>query len=183
MDFLISLKRQTLIMSLCYILVGLFFVLFPDTAVATIVRIIGVAAMVIGIIKIVEFFSNQKYDKPFSNSLAGGIILLILAVFLLAKPQVIVSILYVLIGAALILCGILTVQSSVDLWHYEPQRNFILLVSGVLTLILGIIVLFNPFPSAEALILASGIFLMIGGLSDLITLFRILRLIKSSDQK
>ena len=170
MDFLISLKRQTILLAVCYILTGIFFILCPGTAAVTIVRILAVAALIVGIIKIVEFFSSQKYDRPFRNSLAGGVLVSALAVFMLIQPQVIVSILYVIIGAALIINGVIAVESSVDLWHFQDNRSFVLLLFGILTLILGIIVLFNPFPTAETLILVSGIFMLVGGVTDIVSL-------------
>ncbi|HBG54972.1 MAG TPA: hypothetical protein DDW99_01745 [Ruminococcaceae bacterium] len=183
MDFLSSLRRQSLILALCYLLIGIFFVLWPGTAVDVIVRVIAMGALIVGAIRIVEFFSSRKYDRPFSNSLAGGVVLAVLGIFMLARPQVIVSILYVLLGGALILNGILAVQSAMDLWHFQPQRKLVLLALGLLTLILGVIVLLNPFSTARALVLVSGVFLIIGGATDLVSLFSVLNVTKSSGRK
>lgn len=183
MDFLTSLKRQSFVLALCYIFIGLFFVIRPGTAAETIVRIIAVAALVLGIVKIVEFFSSQKYDKPFTNSLAGGVILSALAVFMLANPQVIVSIMYAIIGIALIVNGIVAVQSAIDLWHFETQKRMLPLIFGMITLLLGVIVLFNPFSSAQMLILISGIFMIIGGVSDLIALGYIYGVVKDREKE
>ena len=183
MDFLVSLKRQTFILTLCYVLIGAFFVFRPGTAAVMVVRILAVAALVVGIIKTVEFFSFQKYDKPFSNSLAGGVLILAMAVFMLVQPQVIVSILYVIIGAALIVNGIIAVQNAIDLWHFQDNRNPVVLLFGAVTLILGVIVLFNPFSTAEVLILTSGVFMLIGGITDLVSLFYIRKASKGQDKK
>ncbi len=170
MDFLVSLRRQTLILALCYILIGIFFVACPGTAAETIVRLIAAAALVFGIVQIAAFFSSRKYDEPFRNSLASGTVVSALAVFMLARPQVIVSIVYVIIGAALIVGGILTVQGTLDLWHYRERKNVLPLLLGLLTLLLGVVVLFNPFPTAKALMRISGIFLIVGGAADFIVL-------------
>ena len=183
MEFLISLRRQSFALALCYLLAGAFFVLFPGTAAVTIVRVIAIAALVVGIIKIVEFFSAQKYEKPLSNSLTGGVVLCALAVFMLIQPQVIVSIIYVIIGVALIIDGIISIQSAIDLRHFQGSKDWILPLFGAVTLILGIIVLFNPFSSAEALILTSGIFMMIGGIGDLVALGYILGASKTFNKK
>lgn len=183
MDFLASLRRQTFILALCYIITGALFVIFPGTAAVTIVRIIAVAALVVGIIKIVEFFSSQKYEKPFSNSLASGVVISALAVFMLIQPQVIVSIIYVVIGIFLIIDGVITVQSAIDLWHFQEERNFIILILGIVTLIFGVVILFNPFSTAEALVLTSGIFLLIAGISDIVSLVHIHGAFKSFDKK
>lgn len=182
MDFLSALKRQTFILALCYILTGAFFVFRPGTAAVIIIRILAMAALVIGVIKTVEFFSYQKYDKPFSNNLTGGVLILAIAVFMLAQPQVIVSILYVIIGAALIVNGIIAVQSAIDLWHFQENRTPVVLSFGTVTLILGIIVLFNPFATAEVLVLTSGIFMLIAGITDIVSLFYIRKASQGQDK-
>lgn len=183
MEFLISLKHQSFALALCYILAGVFFILCPGTAAVIIVRIIAVAALVVGIVKIAEFFSSQKYEKPFSNSLASGVVLSSLSVFMLTQPQTIVSIIYVIIGIALMIDGVISVQSAIDLWHFQENRNWLLLVLGAVILIFGGVVLFHPFSSAETLIFTSGIFMLIGGISDLVALAYIYRASKSFDQK
>lgn len=173
MDFLSSLKRQTLVLALCYLLIGTFFVVCPGTAAVTIVRIIAIAALIVGIIKIVEFFSAQKYEKPFGNTLTIGVVASAVAVFMLLQPQVIVSIIYVLIGIALVISGIVSVQSAIDLRHFRENKHLVLSVLGLVTLLLGILVLFNPFPTAKAMLFASGIFFLIGGITNIVSLFYI----------
>lgn len=180
MDFLTSLKRQSLALAVCNILIGIFFVAFPGTAASTIVRIIAVAALVAGVVQIVAFFSSSKYERPYGNLLTGGVILAALSVFMLIQPQTIVSILYVIIGAFLIIDGIISVQNAIDLRRFSGRINWALLVFGAVVLILGIIVLFNPFTSAKILTLTSGIFMLIGGIGDLIALASIHSAFKSS---
>ena len=183
MDFLNSLKRQTSILAVCYLLIGIFFVAFPGIAVNTMVRVIAVAALIIGIVKMVEFFSSQKYEKPFRNSLTSGAAVTVLALFMLIQPQAIVSIFYVIIGAALIINGMIAIQDTINLRHFQTQKNFVMLLLGIVTLLLGILVLTNPFPTAKALIVASGIFLMIGGITNLVSLGYIHGASKTVDKK
>lgn len=170
MDLLTSMKHRTYAKALCYILIGTFFVISPGTAAVTVVRILAVAALVVGIVKIAESLSARKSQKPFHNTLAGGIALSALAVFMLSQPQIIVSFIYVIIGAALIIAGIGSMRSSADLKRFQEHKTFTLPALGTITLILGIVVLFNPFPTAKALIFTSGIFMLISGISDIVSL-------------
>ena len=171
MKLFTSLRRQTLAAALCIIAIGLIFVIYPGTALDTLVRVLAAAALVVGAIKTAGYFLIKNADRPSRGSLALGLLIFIFALFFLIKPQLIVSILYVLIGFALLLDGMLQLQSAMDLRRFRSNKWVIVLALSALTILLAFVVLLDPFSTAKTLVMVSGIFLIVSGVTDLISLF------------
>ena len=85
------------------------------------------------------------------------------------KRQVVLSFLPIALGIMLLVDGIGKMPLAVDaLSVYSPYR-FWVLISAVLPLILGIVLLVNPFRAAKAAIMFFGISILADGLFELIT--------------
>ena len=150
---------RTLIMGL----VGLVLVLMPDTLNKILGIIVGIVLLLIGLGSIYTYIQSKI---SFTSSLISGILYTLLGIIILISPGSVVRSIAIGIGIVLSITDLSKVRLSFTL--KEINTNWIgTLVIGVITTILGIVLIFNPF-SGDAITKFAGAFLVIVAIFDLI---------------
>lgn len=115
------------------------------------------------------FIKARNLGFTAGGTLVIGVLCLAFGIFCFSRPYVVLSFLPIALGIMLLVDGIGKMPLAVDtLSAYSPYR-FWVLVSAVLPLILGIVLLVNPFRAAKAAIMFFGISILADGLFELIT--------------
>lgn len=163
------------------IILGLVLVVWPGTALKYIIMLIGVIFLVTGLIAFIV--SNKKREDqrktliPFS-----GIGSMVLGLLLLCIPSTFATIFMFVLGFVLVLAAVgqfVTLAAA-------RQFGYVSLVSylfPVLILIAGIVVLFDPFKSAEGVFILFGITAIFYGVTDLLNQYTIKRMRKANEEK
>lgn len=168
-DFLNDLKKQTVIVSLIYLAIGLLFVCVPDITAKAIGLILSVALLAFGVFKIIVFFTRRDTDDPDRSSLPAGVVLVIVSLIFFIKPDFLVSIIYVILGLALIINGALKLQVGIELKQSKSAYWSSVAIAAIVAIILGIIAIFAPFSTAKTVIVLVGIGMIACGLFDLVS--------------
>ena len=84
------------------------------------------------------------------------------------------------LAVIIIVDGILKLQYAVDFYHLQADKWWIELIGAVIMIIVGVVALFNPFSTTEALTIFIGIALMIEGIWDFISLMKIVSVAKKA---
>lgn len=100
-----------------------------------------------------------------------GIAPVVLGVVLLGSPVVATLATAMVIGVMLILGGIFEVVGS--FWARDWSGFFLHLLSGLLSLVVGLLFLGRPVSSIEALTLLLACFLIVGGIFRMVAAFRV----------
>ena len=174
-----NLRNQTLILALCYIIAGLFFILAPNLTLKTIGILIAVFALVAGVVFIFSYFT--KKDGP-SGSLTGGLLLIVFALFAFIKPDLLVAAIFILLGFAILVNGALKLETGLALRKEDNKNATAVLIAALVTLILGLIVLFASF-GATTLIVMIGISMILAGLFDLYAMIFLIKKDKASQNQ
>lgn len=150
---------------------GLLFVIFPDSVVRWIVKIIGIVSLLGGAAQIVSYFAyRNKY--PQSNFPIFGILILIWGILLLVQPEVWVNLFMIVMSVPMILLAIgqlMTLNRQRKIGFEIGLGNYIF---PILFLLAGILVVFNPFSTAMWLVLFVGIWCIIYGIVGMLNYFR-----------
>ena len=101
---------------------------------------------------------------------------------LLWRPEMFLSILPLLLGIVLVVAGLCKLQSAVDLVRIHSSRWLWVLLTAVLTLLLGAVTLYNPFSAAVTLMQFIGISLVVSGVSDLAAAILMIRRLRAIDR-
>ncbi|MCR5655383.1 MAG: DUF308 domain-containing protein [Lachnospiraceae bacterium] len=156
-EFYNATRRQTLLLALVYLIMGIAFVAKPDVTFHVIVYILAVTLLVLGVFKIAAYVIAKPNGFAGNNGLSTGLIASILGVFMLIKPDVLESIIGTLLGFAVIIGGIIALQTAIDLRTFRhPQWGAILVISLIVT-ILGIVSVAVPFSATKTLIMLIGV--------------------------
>lgn len=174
--FLNSRRMSCALSAVCFIILGICLVAWPDLSRIWLCRLLGGVLLVSGGVYVVLHFSRSKGAAAvFHYDLILGIVLAIVGVWLLTTPDLIITFIQYILGAILVVHGVLDLQGALNLRGANaPQWKIAALIAGI-TLVLGIVVIWNPFASINALLMLVGISLIYDGLSDLLIIFHLSR--------
>ena len=160
-EFYLATRKQTILLAIAYLLMGVAFVARPDVTFNVIVYILAALLLVLGIFKIAAYVIAKPNGFAGNNGLSSGLIATILGVFMLIKPAVLENLIGYLLGFAVITGGIVALQTAIDLRTFRhPQWGAILVVS-LIVLILGIVSIAVPFKATRTLIILVGISMLL----------------------
>lgn len=129
--------------------------------------IFGGLIIAIGVLAIVRFISNNHSDISNQLNIIYGIICIIIGIFFIEKPEIIGSIIPVVMGIGIIISSSLKIQQSFNLKSLNSSYFFWSFVTALLSLICGVILLFNPFKGAVIITKVIGIFLVMYAILDI----------------
>ena len=129
--------------------------------------IFGGLIIAIGVLAIVRFISNNHSDISNQLNIIYGIICIISGIFFIEKPEIIGSIIPVVMGIGIIISSSLKIQQSFNLKSLNSSYFFWSFVTALLSLICGIVLLFNPFKGAVIITKVIGIFLVMYAILDI----------------
>jgi uncharacterized membrane protein HdeD (DUF308 family) len=171
-----------LLRGLIAILFGFFVVLQPGMAVATFVVVLGWYWLLEGILTIIAAVAGRTGDTKWYWALLSGLVSVIAAIIVLGAPLLTaafigVTLLWILaIGA--IISGILNIVNAVR-WRKEIENEWSIILSGVLSLLFGVLVLSAPMAFGRFLIILLGITAIFNGLGLMLVALRVRRLSKA----
>ena len=156
------------ISSLIYAALGLVLIVYPTLIGETICWMLAGAAAAMGAVNLIGY-AMSKGDAPSdesSDGLATGIVLLLLAVFIVIKSEFVISIPFVL-GFMITVKGVVGVQSAITLKRFGYGSFKGSLIAAVLVMAFGIVMMMNPFSTVKVLFTMIGIGLLVSGVVDI----------------
>lgn len=167
--------NDTVLRSTFAIVLGLVLILWPEAAINYLVIIIGVLFLIPGILSLINYFSAQGKDAPNTRSFpiegAGSILF---GLWLIIMPTFFVNILMYILGALLILAGILQIQSLIKARKWTTVSLGYYIVPALI-LIAGIVVLGNPFGVIANTFIFLGAVSLLYGISELFNWYKFKR--------
>ena len=143
--------------------VGILLLLVPGRIVTTIIRLFGVIILILGILSIINILKNKNNN----TELVSGILICILGLVFISNPHTIASIIPFILGVWIVMKSAFKLQFSYSL--KRSSDNYVKpLVINIISLILGLVLIFNPFKGAEALIRIVGGFMVLYGILDIL---------------
>ena len=156
------------------IILGLLALLLPGPTFLVLTIAFGTFAMIDGLLALVALFDrNRTMSRGWlALEAAAGILVGILALF---RPGITALSLVYLIGAWAIVTGIFKIATAIRL-RKRIQREWLLVLSGIVSIIFGGILALSPLPGIMGLMWALGIFGLVFGTMLVVAAFRLRRL-------
>ena len=163
------------------IILGVVLVSWPGAALKYIIMLIGLIFLLTGLISYVmtnrEREVRSRYFAPFS-----GIGSLILGLLLLCLPSSFLSIFMFVFGFILVVAAIGQFVTLAAARQFGPV-SFVSYLFPVLIFVAGIVILFDPFRSAEGVVIHFGVTSIFYGVTDFINQYAIRKLRKKNEDK
>lgn len=155
-------KKYDITSSIVLLVLGILLLLVPGGIVTTVIRLFGVIILIIGITSVLNEIKIKKQSTDFVN----GILISVLGLVFISSPHTIASIIPFILGVWIVIKSVFKLQFS-----YSVKRTINdvkPIVINIIELILGLVLIFNPFKGAEALIRIIGGFMAVYGLLDIL---------------
>jgi|GEM_PF-298347 len=175
MKTILSERRKSSILGAAgCILIGAVLVAFPQDAVRWVCMAFGAMLALAGAWNLISYFRGRSALSAFQLDLFIGIVLCILGLWLLLRPDSVVALLQYVFGAFILLHGLIELQAAIAL-----RGGWLPLLLAALPVALGVLILVDPFGSLAVLVVLIGIALIYNGAVDLYLILRLSRAAKA----
>ena len=165
-----SIRDSYVIASAVYILMGLVLVIYPEMSIKLVCNIIGIVILLYGAIKILSYFRNKDGGLTFRFDLIIGIIFAVIGGFLLLRPDVIVSVLPIIIGVYILFDSLMNLRQAADLKNAGYDKWWSMLLLAVIMIILGVVMILNPFGTVALMVMFIGGIFLFRGASNIVSI-------------
>lgn len=172
-DFLRNIKINAVLSAIICVVLGLVLVIWPEVVGTVFCYVVGAALVLSGVAYIVSYIRQRNNASLFQVDFLMGLVFAVLGVWIIAKPDMILSLIPVLCGIVILLHGFMDLQQALNLRRAGYQNWGAALVVAIVTVIFGGALLFNPLMAANVGIMLMGIGLIFDGVSDLWLLTRV----------
>lgn len=177
-EFLKSIKTNILGSAVLCIILGIVLMVYPDTSLTLVCQAVGVIVLVTGIGFIISHIRGGLFSLFYKLDLILGLLFLILGVYILMNPWGLLSIIPIVFGVLLIYHGISDLGQAMELRKYEADRWWISIIIAAITIVLGVVIMSNPFGTIDVLMRIIGACLVYDGLSNLLIVGKFSRSIR-----
>lgn len=153
-----------IIISLIFVIFGIMLISRPEAIMSIISILLGGIFVVMGILKVVDYYSNGKQDNYL---IALSVVMILIGVIIMFCADIIMSVFRILIGIWIIYSGLMNLQTAIIWKDYKSKAWLVTLILAITTIIVGVYVLVNT----GAILQTVGIAILIYGLVDIIESF------------
>lgn len=175
-------EMYSMIISILMIVLSLFLIFKPVKSIETFVLLFSIIMLVNGVIGVITYFTIESDERLFSFDLLSGITNIIAGVLVFIYRSSLVEVFPIMLGIYVIVSSMLKMQISINL-STVPESNWVLLViMSILNMIIGILLITNPFESIITITTLCGIFLLASEVISLIEEIYVLIKIKKFEK-
>ena len=158
-DLFKRITTSILITSIIAFIIGLIMVIVPDISLRAIGITIGIFVIVYGIVLITLNFVAHNIYIPFYG-IMSGVLSIIVGLILIAMPGILPTVFAIALGIWIILSSVNMINIAITVRKGVPNW-YLWLLLGIIDLICGVIILFNPFASSISIVVLGGIVIMV----------------------
>ena len=160
-----SFSRTFMISALLYFLLGLAMVIWPDASRLTICYTVGIVLALYGVIRILMQWNALGF-LSLGNGFLAGLLCLLVGLLIIIQAQAVLAIFGTVLGLLLLADSIIKLQISYQLSSQNKPSARRNAICALITLVLSVILLFNPFTGLRAMTIYIGISLMLDAVID-----------------
>ena len=177
-SFLRQMKTNAIVTAVLCALLGVVLVLWPEVSASVLCLALGGVLAVCGVVDILMFLLNRDGTLYMGMNLFVGILLVAVGGWIMSSPGLISVLVPIITGALICIHGAGNVGDALTLRRHDDPRWTVALALGLLTLLLGVILVVNPFQAFATVVRIIGVFLIYDGISDLWITLRVSHVVK-----
>ncbi len=161
----VSTTRNYLLRGILTILTGCLLLFMPGLTMQTVVMVVGGMLLLSGLINLI--YSNRKKAGNLSGFWSfQGIFSIAVGLTFIIAPSTMIKIFAVFFGIILLIMGLMQLISALATRSWSGWYLLIIILA-LLTITGGILLLYNPFKTAEAILIFIGVILLVYGISEI----------------
>ena len=171
-------KIGYIVMSVMFCIAGALFIALPDISITMIGISMGIAMIVFGIVKLVGYFSRDLFRLAFQFDLELGILLLVLGLIVLIRPDDLMTFICIALGISILTDRLFKVQIALDSKRFGIKSWWVILALAVVAGTIGVFLIFRSAKSAQFLTVLLGVSILAEGILNLYTVISTVLIIK-----
>lgn len=164
-----EMKWDALLTGVLYVLLGIVSLVLPETMEKTLGYLLAVVLILAGAVSMIAYLLRDAHQNYYHNDFLHGLIGIGLGILVLSKVEVIIALIPFLLGVLVLISGCSKLQDVIDMKRMNYGNWIVMLIFAVINVIFGILLMCNPFESANLLFRLIGIGLIFSGLTDCLT--------------
>ncbi len=173
-------KTWAIVLSAVTMVLGLVMICWPGISAVAICYLMGAVCIAAGIYEIIRYFDLGLIGVLFRYDLFLGLTSVLAGVLLLLHPNGALVILPVILGFYIILASVFSIQISTEARRFGFSGWWGALLLGIAGAILGVLMILDPFKGAKALMVFTGISLLVMGIECIYAIVCISKVFRSS---
>ena len=170
--------RGSALISILFIILGSFLFFYSDMTLKLIAYVIASFLIASGIIAMYTFFKNRETSTS-SLNVVYAIATIAFGIIVVHNYKTIASILPITIGFVILIRSAMNIRYALELKDMNSDVWTGTMILAILSALVGFVLIINPFSALEFALKIIGIIIIIYSLSDLVSLYRINKSIKS----
>ena len=167
-------KPYYLLLGAFYLLFGLFLLFFPAASLRFLASAVGFILTMAGVLKLLfSFYVKRSFGHVSGGSVASGLLLLLLGLYAASRPDAVIALIPIFFGASLIIDSFGKFQVASWLRAVRATGAWAAFLYALLTALIGIIFLLDPFGAASVTVMVYGAALAANGICELLLAFRL----------
>lgn len=160
-------KLGYILLSFAMCILGVIAAAVPNISVIWFCRVGGILMLLFGCVKIIGYYANDLYCLAFQHDLAFGVLLIALGTVLILRTDPMIVILCTILGIFILADALLKVQIAIDSKKFGLGKWWMILLSAIVTGIIGFLLIYRPSESAAVLTVLLGLALIAEGVMNL----------------
>ena len=159
-------KISSIIIALVHIALGLLFIVMPQGVEGALCYVLAVAVALFGLLYLIGYMVTSSDETSAGNGFVVGILMIMMAIFIVVKQDLIITLVPFLFGVMVLIRGLFTVQTAFVIRRLGFSMRIPLLM-GLVIMAFGLFIMLFPLESGEALFILIGAGLLAAGVSGI----------------
>ena len=145
----------------------------PEGFTNSVIIIFGIIMVIAGIVSLVRALKAKSHGLPSTLGIVSGIVDILIGAACIAFSQKVMNmfpVFVVIYGIIMVIMGINKLGQWAVLNDLHIPRAWIMLVTAILTIVMGVIAIVYPLTTEVAVYTMTAVFLIVAGVADLFTL-------------
>ena len=181
-NYLKNLKANYTLSAILCVVIGLVLIIWPGTSTQLVCMVLGSVLLLYGLVQLALYLFARERTLYLQGMLVLGIIFSVLGVWILLKPEIVIATVPIIIGIIIVIHGIHNITQAVNLSRMNYGNWWVALLFGILTVVLGGVLIYNPFSVVNTVVRVIGAFLLYDGLSNMWILSRVFKTKRNVDK-
>lgn len=181
-DIIKTKEIKSILISILLIALAVFLMMKPLEIVSTLIKVIGMCVLICGVFDFLNYFFKKEDAVLFNYGLFRGIMEITVGILFVFKYNLLITLFPSLLGLMIVFINIFKLQTSLDFKEVENSNYLTGVIISSLSIILGIIILINPFGAVETVVIISGVVLLVSELVNIIYSAYVLRFIRKANK-
>lgn len=177
-NFMSKFMKSSIFSSIALVILGALLFFQSELTIVSISYIIGAVLVGIGVVSMLKFIANLNKNIKNELDIIYGTVTVILGIIVITNPKAIASIIPFILGILIVVSSATKLGYGFELKKANNELWIGTVVIALITLLCGILLLFNPFAGAKFILKVVGALIFVYAILDIVSTFRIRKTIK-----